>query len=148
MSLIVMSTPFIGSDSKANENVLENLSKHCRYGKRKRSNALEKWNRLVSDIEQRKLTPMRSAGDTWSPLLSKRARISNYRNEHWLFWPSYSSSKRDRKCGGISSIANASKSSSGNGISSDLLSARRPIIALGVSVRSVSASSVSKQAVS
>jgi len=41
-----------GIDGKANENLLENLSKHCRYDKRKRDNALRKWDKLVAEMEQ------------------------------------------------------------------------------------------------
>ncbi len=52
MDLIAMSSSFISQDAKANENVLENLSKHCRYDKRKRKNTLEKWVLLVSQMEE------------------------------------------------------------------------------------------------
>ena len=52
MDLISMSSSFISQDAKANENVLENLSKHCRYDKRKRNNTLEKWDLLVSQMEE------------------------------------------------------------------------------------------------
>lgn len=52
MDLISMSSGFISQDPKANENVLENLSKHCRYDKRKRKNTLEKWDLLVSQMEE------------------------------------------------------------------------------------------------
>ena len=51
MDLIAMSSGFISLDAKANENVLENLSRHCRYDKRKTKNTLEKWDLLVSQME-------------------------------------------------------------------------------------------------
>jgi len=40
--------------------LLENLSKHCRYDKRKRDNALKKWDRLIDGAV--KLTRMLLAG--------------------------------------------------------------------------------------
>ncbi len=52
MDLISMSSSFVSQDAKASENVLENLSKHCRYDKRKRKNTLEKWDLLVSQMEE------------------------------------------------------------------------------------------------
>jgi len=52
MDLIAMSSSFISQDPKANENVLENISRHCRYDKRKRMNTLEKWDLLVSQMEE------------------------------------------------------------------------------------------------
>lgn len=51
MDLIALSAGFVGVDVAANENLLENLSKHCRYDKRKRMNTLEKWDLLISDME-------------------------------------------------------------------------------------------------
>jgi len=51
MDLISMSASFVGDGIEENENLLENLSKHCRYDKRKRNNTLEKWDLLVSEME-------------------------------------------------------------------------------------------------
>lgn len=52
MDLIAVSAQISGTDPQANENLLENLSKHCRYEKRKRLNTLEKWDLLVSEMEE------------------------------------------------------------------------------------------------
>lgn len=51
MNLIAISADLIGSDPKANEILLMNLSKHSRYEKRKRQSSLDKWDRLVLDME-------------------------------------------------------------------------------------------------
>jgi hypothetical protein len=51
MDLISISAPYVGDGIEENENLLENLSKHCRYDKRKRNNTLEMWDRLVSEME-------------------------------------------------------------------------------------------------
>jgi len=51
LDLISASAPFMGDSIEENENLLENLSKHCRYDKRKRINTLEKWDLLVSEME-------------------------------------------------------------------------------------------------
>lgn len=51
MDLISASVPYMGDSIEENENLLENLSKHCRYDKRKRNNTLEKWDLLVSAME-------------------------------------------------------------------------------------------------
>lgn len=51
MDLISMSAELVGTDPKSNENLLENLSKHCRYEKRKRRNTLQRWDMLVSEME-------------------------------------------------------------------------------------------------
>jgi len=51
MDLISISAAFVGIEAAANENLLENLSKHSRYEKRRRKNTLERWDQLVSDME-------------------------------------------------------------------------------------------------
>jgi hypothetical protein len=51
MDLISLSANLAGDDPQANENLLENISKHCRYDKRKRPNTLEQWDLLVSEME-------------------------------------------------------------------------------------------------
>lgn len=51
MDLISISAPLVGDCLEANENLLENLSRHSRYEKRKRDNTLEKWDLLVSEME-------------------------------------------------------------------------------------------------
>lgn len=52
MDLIAASAGIVGIDPKANEILLENLSRHCRYEKRrKRANTLERWDRLVTEME-------------------------------------------------------------------------------------------------
>jgi hypothetical protein len=51
MDLIALSAALVGVDAAANENLLENLSKHCRYDKRKRVNTLERWDLLISEME-------------------------------------------------------------------------------------------------
>ncbi len=52
MDLISVSAALVGDSLEANENLLENLSRHCRYDKRKRDNTLEKWDLLVSNMEE------------------------------------------------------------------------------------------------
>jgi len=51
MDLISISASYVGDGIEENENLLENLSKHCRYDKRKRNNTLEMWDSLVSEME-------------------------------------------------------------------------------------------------
>ena len=51
MDLIGICAGLAGIDPAANENLLENLSKHSRYDKRKRRNTLERWDQLVSEME-------------------------------------------------------------------------------------------------
>lgn len=51
MDLVSIGASLVGIDSIANENLLENLSKHCRHEKRKRRNTLERWDKLVTQME-------------------------------------------------------------------------------------------------
>jgi len=51
MDLIAGSAGLVGADPEANEILLMNLSKHSRYEKRKRRSSLDKWNRLILDME-------------------------------------------------------------------------------------------------
>ena len=51
MDLVSIGASLVGLEACSNENVLENLSRHCRYEKRKRRNTLERWDRLVTQME-------------------------------------------------------------------------------------------------
>ena len=51
MEIVAISADLAGADPKDCENLLRNLSKHCRYEKRKRRDTLQNWDRLVSEME-------------------------------------------------------------------------------------------------
>jgi len=51
MDLVSIGACLVGLEACSNESLLENLSKHCRYEKRKRRNTLERWDKLVTQME-------------------------------------------------------------------------------------------------